>query len=166
MGAKLATVVLVAATLAQTSPGTAQSPAVGVPNRPFVVIGRRNLTFGTVLPGIPTSVPHNHPRFSGEFEIQGTASASVRVELSLPLALVASGGATLPIAFASSDGSHDFPHGLPHRTLFDPHVPVVAALGPNGKLNVWLGGTVSPVPGQTSGTYVATISITVFNLGI
>ena len=166
MGLRLATAVLVAALMAHPNLAPAQGPAVGVPNRPFVVIGRRNLTFGTVLPGIPTSVSSNHPRFSGEFEIQGTAGASVRVELSLPLALVASGGATLPITFATDDGSHDFPHGLPHRTLFDPHVPVVAALGTNAKLNVWLGGTVLPVPGQTSGTYVATISITVFNLGI
>jgi hypothetical protein len=165
MGVKLGAVLLFAAAAGQPSPGNAQNP-VGVPDRPFVVIGRRDLLFGTVLPGIPTSVRSNDPRFSGEFEIQGTAGASVRVEFSLPALLVTPGGATLPISFATDDGSYAFHRGLPHRSIFDPHVPVVAALGPNGKLHVWLGGTVSPVPGQTGGAYVAAISITVFNLGI
>ncbi|HXV86947.1 MAG TPA: hypothetical protein VD793_09620, partial [Gemmatimonadales bacterium] len=166
MGIRHTVVAVVGATLACPGLAVAQLPGVGVPDRPFVVIGRRDLRFGTVLPGIPTSIPHNHPRFSGEFEVQGTAGASVRVELLLPANLAASGGALLPISFAGGDGSHDFPHGLPHRTEFDPHLPVVAGLGPNGKLHVWLGGTVFPAAAQTSGTYVATIAITVFNLGI
>jgi hypothetical protein len=166
MGIKLAAVSLVAATIAHTPGAAAQDRAAAIPGRPLVVIARRNLTFGTVFPGIPTSVPSNHPRLSGEFEIQGAAGLPVRVELLLPAALAAPGGATLPVAFAGTDGSLDFPHGIAHRSVFDPHGPVTAALGPNGKLHIWLGGTVSPAPGQTSGTYIATISITVFNLGI
>lgn len=166
MGVQRAAMLLAALTAGSAIPAQAQNAGAVVPDRPFMVIGRRDLLFRTVLPGIPTSVRSNDPRFSGEFEIQGPAEASVRVELSLPTALLSPGGATLPISFASDDGSHDFPHGLPHRSIFNPHTPVVAALGPNGKLHVWLGGTVSPIPGQTSGTYVAAISITVFNLGI
>ena len=166
MGTKLATVALVAATMAQTGPAAAQDRAAAIPDRPLVAIARRNLTFGTVFPGIPTSVPSTHPRDAGEFEIQGNAGGAVRVEFLLPTALVTPGGATLPIAFSVTDGSYDFSRGPPRRSPFNPHGPLVATLGPNGKLHVFLGGTVSPVPGQTSGTYVATISVTVFNLGI
>jgi hypothetical protein len=163
---RLATVGFVAATIAHT-PAAGQDRAAGaVPDRPLVVIARRNLSFGTVFPGIPTSVASNHPRLSGEFEIQGTRGLPVRFEFLLPAALTAAGGATLPVAFANTDGSFHFSRGLAHRSLFDPHGPVTAALGPNGELHVWLGGTVSPARGQTSGTYIATISITVFNLGI
>ncbi|HEX9582660.1 MAG TPA: hypothetical protein VF970_16265 [Gemmatimonadales bacterium] len=166
MGTKLAVVALVAA-LTPTRAGSALAQSgLAVPDPPLVVLAKRDLRFGTVFPGVPSSVATNNPRLAGEFQVQGAAGLTVRVELLLPSALSSPGGATLPITFVAGDGSHDFPHGLPHRTLFDPHAPVVAALGPNGKLNVWLGGTVMPALLQTGGAYAAAISITIFNLGI
>jgi hypothetical protein len=145
---------------AQTGPARAQ------PVPPLVAIALHDLDFGTVLPGITSSVPIRNPRQTGLFEINGPAAASVRVEFLLPTSLVSGGGALLPVAFAYGDGFADLSHGFPPRgTLFDPHAPVVDALGPSGKLYVRMGGTVLPAHNQPGGRYSATITMTVYNLG-
>jgi hypothetical protein len=125
----------------------------------------RDLKFGSVLRGIPTSVATTDPRSAGEFDIQGTPGGTVRLELLLPSALERPGVASMPIGFAPGDGSYDASPGAVTRTFFDPHLPVVTQLGPRGKLIVWLGGTVTPDLFQVKGIYVATVSLTVFNLG-
>lgn len=146
----------------------AQTPAPLVkPATPLMAIAHRDLTFGTVLPGVPTSVPSLHPRFSGLFEVRGHAGSSIRVEFLLPGALVSGAGSLLPVAFGPGDGFADFSRGRPPRgVVFDPGMPLLGDLGPNGRLFLHLGGTVLPSPTQAGGEYVATISITVFDLGI
>ena len=71
-------------------------------------------------------------------------------------------GALLPISFGRADGSAEYGS---HTVPFDPHAPVIAALGSDGRLFIRLGGTVLPGRPQAGGTYRATISITVYNLG-
>jgi len=133
---------------------------------PLVATARSDLSFGTVLPGISESVSPRDQHHAGLFEIQGPRDASVRVELLLPHALLDEHGDRMPIAFGHRDGFADFSHGHPPRGIpFDPHRPVIGALGPNGRLFVWLGGTVSPDRPQAGGTYVATIALTVYTLG-
>lgn len=129
---------------------------------PLVALAVRDLAFGTVLPGIPSSVSVNDPLHTGGFEITGPAAASIRVEFVLPLALVAGGAAPLPISFGSGDAFAAF---SPHGTVFDPHAPLLGALGPAGQLFIRLGGTVLPGHSQAGGAYAATITMTVFNLG-
>jgi hypothetical protein len=169
MGSKLAIALLAAATmvLARAAPLRAQAgPKRVVPVQPLLALAVNDLTFGTVLPGIPSSVSVRDPHHAGLFEIDGPADASVRVEFILPAALAASGGALLPISFGPGDGFADFSHGHPPRgTLFDPHAPVIGALGPNGRLFVRMGGTVLPGRPQAGGEYHATISMTVYDLG-
>ena len=132
---------------------------------PLVAVALRYLAFGAVLPGIPTSVPVSDPLHTGLFAISGPAAASVRVEFILPAALV-SGPSQLPIAFGSGDGFADFSNvSPPGGTIFDPHAPLLGALGPGGQLFVRMGGTVLPGRTQTGGAYAATITMTVFNLG-
>jgi len=132
---------------------------------PLRALALNDLSFGTVLPGVPSSVPvHDH--HAGLFEIDGAVDASVRVEFVLPVALTADGGALLPITFGPTDGFADFSRGHPPRGLvFDPHAPVIGTLGPNGRLFLRMGGTVIPGRPQTSGAYRATIFMTVFDLG-
>ena len=130
---------------------------------PLVATAIHDLAFGTVLPGIPVSISAGDPNHSGLFEISGPATASVRVEFTLPNGLAGS-GAPLPIAFRPADG-FDFSHVYPHGMFFDPHGPLVAALGPDGQLFVRLGGTVLPSRTQSGGSYSATITMTVYNLG-
>jgi len=169
MGSRLAIAVLAASISAPAwaSPLQAQRravPVIIVP--PLTAVAVSDLSFGTVLPGIPVSVSTSDPHHAGQFEVQGPADASVRVDFVLPVALLAPPGATLAVRFGPGDGFADFSHGHPPRGLvFDPHAPVIGALGPNGRLVLRLGGTVSPTPIQTGGDYSATISMTVYNLG-
>jgi hypothetical protein len=164
LGPAFLAVVLTTAAL----PKAAGAQGSGVPGvaRPFVAIAHRDLRFVRVLPGIPESVHRHDPRDSGLFEIQGTANGAVRIEFLLPHTLVASFGAHLPIDFGPGDGFADLSRGRPPRGhVFDPHAPLVAALGPNGRLWIRLGGAVNPARDQAGGTYSAIISITVFDLG-
>ncbi len=165
MGRRLAIAMLTASMLAPAwaSPLQAQRrpvPVMVLP--PLTAQALCDLTFGTVLPGIPFSVSVEDPLHAGSFEIQGPASASVRVELVLPTALVSDEGALLSISFGHADGSAQYGG---HFLLFDPHGPVIAALGSDGRLFIRLGGTVHPGSTQAGGAYRATISLTVFNLG-
>ena len=161
------------AALVAASLGPAAPPAAAqfvVPDdghtRPFMAFAQRDLSFGQVFPGIPESVLSSDPRQAGLFEIQGTPESPIRVEFLLPSALQSSHGALLPIEFRHGDGQADFSRGRFRGVFFDPRTPLVADLGPNGKLWVRLGGTVLPTRDQAGGAYYATISITVFDLGI
>lgn len=134
--------------------------------RPLLALAHNDLSFGYVLPGVPSTVNVHDPRHAALFEIQGPAEASVRVELLLPSALRSAAGDLLPVSFGPEDGYSDFSRGRPPRgTVFDPHGPLISSLGPNGKVYVRLGGTVTPARPQASGVYSATIFLTVFDLG-
>lgn len=128
---------------------------------PLVAVAVHDLAFGTVLPGIPVSVSVGDPMHSGQFEVTGPAAASIRVEFTLPGALT-SGGGLLTVAFGSGDGYAAF---TPLAQVFNPHAPLLGALGPSGQLFIRLGGTVYPGHAQTAGVYSATITMTVYDLG-
>jgi len=166
---RLAIAILAASVVAlgSASPLRAQAfPSHGKTPRPLLALSVNDLSFGTVLPGIPSSVNVRDPRHAGLFEIQGPADASVRIEFVLPTALTSEQSAVMPVSFGPGDGFADLSRGRPPRGhLFDPHAPVIESLGPNGRLYVRIGGTVRPGRPQASGTYSATISLTIFNLG-
>jgi len=162
---KFAIAVLAASALAPAwaSPLKAQRrpmPVMVVP--PLTALAINDLRFGTVLPGVPTTVSVNDPHHAGQFEITGPANASVRVDLVLPAAMESEGGALMPISFGHADGLATF--GC-HSLQFDPHAPVIASLGSDGHLFIRLGGTAQPTLTQAGGSYSATISLTVYNLG-
>ena len=129
---------------------------------PLTALAISDLRFGTVLPGVPTTISVNDPHHAGQFEITGPANASVRVDLVLPAAMVSEGGALMPISFGHGDGLATF--GC-HSLQFNPHAPVIASLGADGHLFIRLGGTAQPTLTQAGGSYSATISLTVYNLG-
>jgi hypothetical protein len=132
----------------------------------LLALAVRDLSFGTVLPGVPSSVPAHDPLRAGLFQIEGPADASVRVEFVLPAALVSLSGDLLTVSFGPQDGFADFSHGRPPRgVVFDPRSPLITTLGPNGRLFVRLGGTVLPALPQPGGAYHATIFLTVYDLG-
>jgi len=145
---------------------TAQSDAARyyVP-RPLVAIARRDLSFGTVLRGIPTRVLTSDVRSSGLFEINGAKHEAVRVEFLLPSSMTSDDGNELQISFGPGDGAAATDMGRFHAVPFDPRQPLVATLGGNGKLYVRLGGTAIPSHGQAAGIYRATIFLSVYDLG-
>lgn len=140
------------------------APAFAVP-RPLVALARRDLTFGTVLAGIPASVSTADVRYSGLFEIHGSKHETVRVEILLPSVLISATGAEMPMSFGPGDGNAATDRGRFRGIPFDPRQPLVATLGANGKLYIRLGGTASPMRAQPDGTYRAAVTLSIFNLG-
>jgi hypothetical protein len=169
MGSKLAIAMLAASVLvpARALPLAAQArPPRVLVVPPLLAIALNDLTFGSVLPGIPSAVSPLDVHRAGQFEVTGPAGASVRVEFVLPSALTADGGARLPISFGAGDGLADFSREhLPHGIVFDPHAPVIGTLSADGRLFLRLGATALPGRPQAGGTYRATISLTVYDLG-
>ena len=133
--------------------------------RPLVVIARRDLTFGTILPGIPSRVLTTNVGGSGLFEIKGAEHEAVRIEFLLPSSLTSDGGDELPLTFGPGDGAAVADGAGGHGVSFDPRQPLIATLGANGILFIQLGGTALPSSGQDAGSYRATIFLSVFDLG-
>ena len=127
--------------------------------------GWRDLRFGTVVAGLPTSVPRTDLGRAALYQIRGTANAEVLVQLTLPTVLTNAGGQTMPISFGPNDGGFG---GLPvpfFMTAFDPTVPLIQRLAFFGRLFIALGGTVSPPITATAGQYTNTITLTVAYTG-
>jgi hypothetical protein len=133
--------------------------------RPLLAIARRDLSFGTVLRGIPSRVLTSDVHGAGLFEINGAKHEAVRVEFLLPPSLTSGDGHELQISFGPGDGAAATDMGRFHGMPFDPRQPLVATLGANGKLYVRLGGTALPSHAQAAGIYRATIFLSVYDLG-
>ena len=161
------TVLLAISVIVLPRPARAQATVPG--HHSLVALARRDLRFGTVLPGIPNHVSvfpgsgglslHR----AGLFEIRGPDHTSVRLDFTLPPEMLSDGfGHSLPLSFASGDGV--VAKGL-LPIPFDPNGPFVGTLGVLGQLWVVLGGTALPSPQQPGGIYRATIILTVSQLG-
>jgi hypothetical protein len=122
------------------------------------VVGVRDLSFGYVIAGVPTTVTAADPVQSGLFSIAmpgGFGPARLNLTLVLPTRLINGAGKTMPIAFGKNDGL--IVEGNKH-TKFDPGK--AKTYNPNNKstqVDVHLGGTVSPVAGQAPGAYQNTV---------
>jgi len=140
-------------------------PAAAQSIRPLDAAPRSNLQFGTVLPGLPTSVPWSDAANAGAFDLRGTAGAEVRIDLALPPALAGTGGASLPLSLGAGDGAYAAQPSLAAAAAFDPRLPLITTLGKSGRLYLRFGGTVSPSPSQRPGPYGSTVTITVSYTG-
>lgn len=150
-------VLLPGAALALWCAGVAAQPGLSVRSR-------GDLTFGTVIRGIPTYVGPL-TRSAGQWEVRGSSHTEVRVDLTLPTALTNAIGAELPLSFGSSDGAFgQQPQGRDAQ-IFDPQLPLITRYDQRGKIYIFLGGTALPDPVQPSGAYAATISLTVSYTG-
>jgi len=133
----------------------AELPAQG---RRLNVSGRRDLDFGTVIAGVPTTISRLDPA-AGQFRIRGARNAEVLFELTLPTALSGATG-SVPLAFGPADGGHGPIPSAMASLPFDPRAPLTVVLRGNGTYYVWLGGTVQPLVQQVPGTYSAAIVLT------
>lgn len=125
------------------------------------VRGMRGLSFGTVVPGVPSHILRTDPVNSGQFEIQGPFLTFIRLTFTLPTVLNGPSGATMPLSFATNDAGYSFNNTIGSQTAFDPNQPHQTLIWFGGRSGVFLGGTVSPTAGQRAGNYTATVVLTV-----
>jgi hypothetical protein len=137
--------------LLATVPLHAQSSATGV----------RDLTFGTVIRGVQTSVAATDPVKSGRFHVRHVQGRQVRLQLTLPNRLDrVGGGGTMNINFGPRDAVAlgTAPSSVPFA--FNPQANRLFTLDASPDFYLNLGGRVSPAAGQAAGTYTGTVVLT------
>ncbi len=124
----------------------------------------RDLNFGTVIKGVPTTVLPTAVT-SGEWQVTGSANAFVIISFTLPTQLTniqALPGSTMPITFSGISAiwrrATNNPVG---GTIFDPAIGAVGRFGPSANPNmyVWLGGTVNPAAAAKPGIYQGNVVV-------
>jgi len=136
---------------------TAIMPLAG--QRPISVTGIQSLTFGILLPGMPTVVSRTDPVKSGRFDLGGPHDTQGQVSFSLPSVLTGPAGATLPLFFSGSDAGYSQSQNIGSQIGFDPKQPFLITFSGQGRGSVFLGGTAQPAPTQRAGSYTGTITL-------
>jgi hypothetical protein len=127
------------------------------------VVPIRDLAFGPVIVGVPSTVGPSHPTRSGQFRITAPTGSKVQIRLTLPGQLAGPSGAQLPINFSSNDAIAvgGWPGSTPD--VFNPKATRNLQFTGGTIYNVFVGGTVSPAANQQQGNYAATITLTLTN---
>ncbi len=121
----------------------------------------RDLNFGTVIKGVPTTVLPIAAT-AGEWQVSGSPNAFVVISFTLPTVLTniqALPGSTMPITFDATSAiwrrATNNPAG---GNIFNPATGALGRLGPppNPDMYIWLGGTVNPALTATPGIYQGT----------
>ncbi len=132
----------------------------------ITVTSLRDLNFGTVLKGVPTTVlPSNAA--AGAWQVQGDKNAQVAIAFTLPTLLTniqALPGSTMPISFAATSALWNRgTNNVAGATAFNPSAGTTGKLGPpaNPYIYLWIGGTVSPAATAKPGIYTGTIIVSI-----
>ena len=124
----------------------------------------RDLNFGTVIKGVPTTVLPTAAT-AGEWQVTGSSNAFVIISFTLPTQLTniqALPGSTMPIAFSGVSAiwrrATNNPVG---GTIFNPAAGAVGRFGPpaNPNMYVWVGGTVNPAATAKPGIYQGNVVV-------
>ena len=130
----------------------------------LTIQGDRDLAFGIVIQGVPSSVSPNDPVKSGKLEFTSVIGKTVQISFTLPARLNGPAGATMPISFGATDAvaTGTAPSSIP--VTFDPRTSPTFRLVTSARILVFLGGRVTPAAGQRTGAYsnVVTMTVTVF----
>lgn len=145
-------VLLLGAALAVTPPALRAQSVVGI----------QGLSFGTVIPGVPTTVLQNDAVRAGQFRISGVLVRNVTITFTLPTVMTRIGApaATMPLTFLNN--SAGFTTVFQGNTPFNPNAPYNETIWFNATIT--LGGRVNPTPTQLGGNYTANIVMTVIFL--
>lgn len=126
------------------------------------VVGIRDLAFGFVVRGVPTTVTPNDPVRSGRFYVRHILNRQVRLNFTLPNQLPrVGGGDNLPIAFPNNYAVAQGTAGNSVPVTFNPQAVQTFTLVTSPDFYVNLGGRVSPRANQMTGTYRGTVTLTV-----
>lgn len=161
-----ALVVLPAAALAQ---GAAQIGVAGdISTTALTVAQVSDLSFGPVIPGVPTTINPKSSASAGEYEITGNRNAEIAVTMTLP-AQLSTGFWTMPISFGATSGCWRTNNAQGACTFWNPSTVLIQRIRnqnfPNNRFFVWMGGTVSPSPTQNPGMYLGNIMLSVVYTG-
>lgn len=145
--------------------GTASVPAEAiVVTTGMTITTLRDLNFGTVIKGVPTTVLPIDVN-AGEWQVSGSDNAFVIISFTLPTLLTniqALPGSTMPITFNATSAiwrrATNNPAG---GNIFNPVSGAVGRFGPppNPNMYLWLGGTVIPALTAKPGIYQATVVV-------
>jgi hypothetical protein len=133
------------------------APAAAQGQFSLAVLKRSDLSFGTVIAGLPRNIAVNSPQ-AGKYEIQGQPRGRVQLTINVPVN-VSSGTATVPIEFAASDAAWNSQDQLAGIQLFDPRQGADIRLSPSGRAWIWLGGRLVPDARAAAGQYTAIITL-------
>jgi len=126
-----------------------------------------NLLFGNIFPGIPKTVTKYTAGGAAEFLVTGTAGNEISIDFTLPT-YMSQGGFNMQMIFTENDCSFDTratpSQSAPEYDNQDPWSTLYGRLGSAG-LTIWLGGTIVPKLYQKSGSYSASIVLTVAYTG-
>ena len=126
-----------------------------------------DLVFGSMYPGIPKVINKTTAGEAAEFHISGNPGDEVIVTFTLPTYLYQS-GYNFQLSFSNTDLSLDTSatpsQSSPMVNNLNPWVPQTYRLGSTG-MTLWLGGAAIPKLVQQSGSYSATITLTVDTTG-
>jgi hypothetical protein len=127
----------------------------------LTVTGLRNLAFGPVIQGIPSSVAPNDPLDSGQFEFITPIGSQVRIQFTLPTRLNGPSGKRLTISFGTTDAIAlgQGPTSVP--VTFNPNTAQTFNIVSSNRIWVFLGGTVTPTATQATGAYANTVTLTI-----
>jgi hypothetical protein len=162
-------ILLLAVCLGVPGRAVAQSGASVSADAVVVTVGMtiatlRDLNFGTVIKGVPTTVLPTVAA-AGEWQVTGSSNAYVIISFTLPTQLTniqALPGSTMPISFSAVSAiwrrATNNPVG---GTIFNPATGAVGRLGPspNPSMYVWVGGSVNPAATAKPGIYEGSVIV-------
>jgi hypothetical protein len=121
----------------------------------------RDLTFGPVIQGIPKHILPNDATRSGEFQFIAALGNNIRIAFTLPNRLNGPAGATMPIAFSTTDAIAQGTGPTSVPVTFNPNVSNQFQLVSSNRILVFIGATASPAANQRVGNYSGTITMTI-----
>jgi hypothetical protein len=149
---------LVATILLLASASTAEGQTLVV--RPI-----QNLTFGFLLPGVPTTIDASQITLSGQIQLEAAIGTNFEIRYTLPAAMTGA-GTTMPITFGNN-AAGAAPSANPAAMIrFNPAGAARFRLVTTTRATFFLGGRAAPRVGQPVGAYTAPIVVTITNLGI
>lgn len=124
----------------------------------------QGISFGALLPGVPTLVSPMDVVRAARLIIDGTLGQSLSVTWILPAAMTSANGARLPVSFLVGDATYSPTAGTADVMLYDPTRPFSVVGGRHGALT--LGGRALPSASQPSGKYVGQVTVQVTYTGL
>lgn len=129
----------------------------GAARAQVTAVPQQDLSFGTVVPGVPAPVFVNDVARRAEWLLTGRGT--VTVSFVLPTALQGPSGAMMPLLFADGDAGWQRTVGGGGARLEDPNTPFSINVPNRQTIELLLGGTAQPTATQAAGTYTGTITV-------